>query len=84
MASLAQLIVFVRGIFYCEVFEALLFCKPLTTSAKGEDIFKMIDIYFFSGDNLQWEICVSVCIDGVKAMSGHIAGLVGHQDCCQL
>ncbi|KAL4125866.1 hypothetical protein QTP88_010103 [Uroleucon formosanum] len=53
VAVLAQLIVFVRGIFQDEIFEDLLFCKTLKTSTK-------------------------VCMDGAKAMSGHITGLVGH------
>jgi len=35
VAGLAQLIVFVRGIFQDEVFEDLLFCKTLKTSTKG-------------------------------------------------
>jgi len=46
VAGLAQLIVFVRGIFQDEVFEDLLFCKTLKTSTKGEDIFKLLDSFF--------------------------------------
>jgi len=76
-AGLAQLIVFVRGIFQDEIFEDLLFCKTLKTSTKGEDIFKLLDS-FFSEHQLEWTNCVSVCMDGAKAMSGHITGLVGH------
>lgn len=47
VAGLAQLIVFVRGILQNEVFEDLLFCKTLNTSTKGEDIFKLLDYFFF-------------------------------------
>lgn len=77
VAGLAQLIVFVRGIFQEKVFEDLLFCKPLKTSTKGIDIFNLLDS-FFSENQLEWKNCVSVCMDGAKAMSGHITGLVGH------
>lgn len=77
VAGLAQLIVFVRGIFQDEIFEDILFCKTLKTSTKGEDIFNLLDS-FFSENQLEWKNCVSVCMDGAKAMSGHITGLVGH------
>jgi len=76
VAGLAQLIVFVRGIREDEVFEDLLFCKPLNISTKGRDIFTLLD-YFFSENRLEWKNCVSVCMDGAKAMSGHITGLAG-------
>lgn len=76
VAGLAQLIVFVRGVHGDEVFEDLLFCKPLNVSTKGRDIFALLDS-FFSANRLDWKNCVSVCMDGAKAMSGHITGLAG-------
>ncbi|VVC42245.1 Hypothetical protein CINCED_3A019062 [Cinara cedri] len=76
VAGLARLIVFLRGIFQDEVFEDLLFCKTLKTSTKGGDIFKLLDS-FFSENHFEWKYCMSVCINGAKAMSGHITELVG-------
>jgi hypothetical protein len=59
VAGLAQLIVFVRGIFQDEVFEDFLFRKTLKTSTKSEDIFKLLDS-FFSKHQFEWKNCVSV------------------------
>ena len=51
----------------------LLFCKPLKTHTKGEDIFLLIQS-FFEEHNISWKNSSSVCTDGAAAMIGEYSG----------
>ena len=54
----------------------MLFCRPLETTTKAEDVLKLVDAYFEEKD-MKWESLVGVCTDGAPAMlvcrSGFIA-----------
>jgi len=65
----AHLICYVRFIDGDEMAEDLLFCKSITTSAKSQNLFEIIDD-FMSENNLDWTNCVGVCTDGARSMSG--------------
>ena len=49
--------------------EDFLFCKPLTTTATGTDIFNVVD-NFQQQEVINWENCVSLCTDCAPAMLG--------------
>ena len=49
-------------------------CKELLTTAKGEDIFFVLNRYFEKW-NLSWKSCVGICTDGAPSMVGSIKGL---------
>lgn len=69
VVGLNQLLVFVRGIANEEMFEDILFCKPLQVSpVTGEDLFNMINT-FFTQNSISWSKCISVATDGAKAMN---------------
>jgi hypothetical protein len=55
--------------------EDILFCKPLETRTTGEDIFKVLDS-FVTSNGLWWSICVGICTDDAKAMTGRHSGVV--------
>ncbi|MGH0176926.1 UNVERIFIED_CONTAM: hypothetical protein FKN15_073970 [Acipenser sinensis] len=73
----AQLIAFVRYRDISEINEHILFCKKLTGSTTGEDVFHIIDS-FFSEHNLDWKSCTHVCTDGAASMTGRVKGLLAH------
>ena len=53
--------------------EEFLFCSPLQTTTKSEDIFKVVDDYFCN-HNLDWGHLGSVCTDGAPVMLGKNSG----------
>ncbi|XP_041075539.1 SCAN domain-containing protein 3-like [Polyodon spathula] len=71
----AQLILFVRYKDILEINEHILFCKKLTGSTMGEDVFHIIDS-FFSEHNLDWKSCTHLCTDGAASMIGRVKGLL--------
>lgn len=71
----AQLIAFVRYRDISEINEHILFCKKLTGSTTGKDVFHVIDT-FFSEHNLDWKSCIHVCTDGAASMTGRVKGLI--------
>ncbi|XP_067303566.1 zinc finger BED domain-containing protein 5-like [Pseudorasbora parva] len=73
----AQLIAFVRYRDISEINEHILFCKKLTGSTIGKDVFHVIDT-FFSELNLDWKSCIHVCTDGAASMTGRVKGLIAH------
>ena len=73
VSSCAQLIVFTRYIHDGTFKEELLFCSPLETTTKGEDVMKMVTDYF-SEVGLSWENVCGVCTDGAPAMLGSKSG----------
>ncbi|XP_074039499.1 zinc finger BED domain-containing protein 5-like [Leptinotarsa decemlineata] len=72
--NMAQLLVFIRFDYQSEVKEEFLFCKPLESNTKAEDIFNVINEYIMKA-GISWFKCVGLCTDGAKAMSGHLSGL---------
>ncbi len=52
-----------------------LFCHPLETTTKGEDILKKVTDYF-SESELSWDNVFAVCTDGAPAMLGSKSGFV--------
>ena len=53
----------------------MLFCKPLETTTNAEDVFKLVDAYFYEKDR-KWEKLVGVCTDGTPAMLGCRSGFI--------
>ena len=72
---MAVLIYYVRFVdfSYQKLVEELLFCKPIELGCREIDLFNIID-NFISKNNLDWEKCISLCTDGIKAMSGSCCG----------
>lgn len=52
-----------------------MFCKPLLTNTKAENIFELIDEYL-TKIGLPWSKCVGVCTDGARAVYGNLTGFV--------
>ncbi|XP_025424878.1 zinc finger BED domain-containing protein 5-like [Sipha flava] len=75
VAGLAVMMTFVRYEFSGIFHEDILFCKPLTSSTSGSEIFSMLDAFFIE-NSILWNNCIDVCTDGAKAMVGNVAGVV--------
>ncbi|XP_078495350.1 protein FAM200C-like [Ciona intestinalis] len=75
VAQLSQLLVYVRFVGSSSIEEEMLFCKPLETTTKAEDVFNLVATYF---DNhcLSWEKLVGICTDGAPAMMGSRSGFI--------
>lgn len=69
----AQLMVYVRYPGLTDIQEDILFCKPMSTTTRGEDIFLMVDS-FFKEEGLNWNQCFSICTDGAAAMTASQKG----------
>ena len=76
IASVAQLLVYVRYIWDGESLEDFLFCKALLGRTTGEELFKAVND-FFEEHALAWAQCIRLCTDGAAAMTGKKSGLVG-------
>ena len=63
VAQFSQLMVYVRFVGSATIEEEMLFCKPLETTTKAEDEFRLVDAYFHKND-MKWEKFVGVCTDG--------------------
>ncbi|KAK4884779.1 hypothetical protein RN001_001050 [Aquatica leii] len=74
ITNMAQFLVFIRFDYQSEVKEKFLFCKPLVSNTRAEDIFNVINEYIMKA-GISWSKCVRLCTDGAKAMSGHLSGL---------
>ena len=73
--SLSQLISYVRYIDHDNMKTEFLFCKPLKTTARADDIFDIINIYFQS-HNIDWKKLVFCTTDGAPAMMGKKTGVI--------
>jgi len=73
VAQCAQLVTFVRYIANETIKEEFLFSHPLSTTTRGEDIFKVI-VKFFEHHNLSWDKLTGICTDGAPAMIGYKSG----------
>ncbi|XP_025421559.1 zinc finger BED domain-containing protein 5-like [Sipha flava] len=69
-----DLICYVRFINDDVMVEDLLFCKNITTSAKAQDLFDILN-NFMSENMLDWTKYVGVCTDGDHSMSGNYGRL---------
>ncbi|XP_039258064.2 protein FAM200C-like [Styela clava] len=75
LTQLSQLMVYVRFIGSTSIEEEMLFCKPLETTTKAEDVFEAVAAYFDS-NAIKWENIVGICTDGAPAMLGSRSGFV--------
>ena len=62
VANLSQLMVFVRYVHNQAIEEDVLFCRPLETTTKASDVFKLVE-EFFETEKLDWDK-LGVCTDG--------------------
>ena len=76
VANLNQLIAFVRYVKEQEVKEEFLLCKLLITTAKGIDVYQILND-FFTSNGLSWNMVSSMCTDGAPTMIGCKSGLRG-------
>nr|XP_039250101.1 protein ZBED8-like [Styela clava] len=75
VANLCQLLVYVRFVGSSSIEEDMLLCKPLETTSKAEDVFKLV-AEFFENNELKWDKLVGVCTDGAPAMIGSRSGFI--------
>ena len=80
VASLSQLIAFVRYIDKDTMNTEFLFCKPLKTTCKAEDIYELISDYFHI-HKIDWNTLVSCTTDGAPAMMGKKTGVIKRLKC---
>ncbi|XP_013791438.1 zinc finger BED domain-containing protein 5-like [Limulus polyphemus] len=71
----AQLIAFIRFINENQITNQFLFCKELSLTTKGEDVFNILNNYLDKWQ-LSWKSCVGICTDGAPTMIGCNKGLV--------
>jgi hypothetical protein len=71
----AQLLGFIRFVDDDEIQENFLFCKELSETTKGQDVFKTVTSYLES-HSLSWNSCVGLCTDGAPSMTGCLKGFV--------
>ena len=69
VAQLSQLMVYVCFVGSATIEEEMLFCKSLETTTKAEDVFRVVDAYFYK-NGIKWVKLVGVCTDGAPAMLG--------------
>ena len=75
VAKLSQLLVYVRYVGSTSIEEEMLFCRPLETTAKAEDVYHVVTS-FFDDNGLQWEKLVGICTDGAPTMLGSQSGFI--------
>ncbi|KAI6656267.1 Zinc finger protein [Oopsacas minuta] len=75
VSQCSQLLVHVRFIGNETLEEEMLFCYPLETSTKVDDILAVLS-YFFDENNLPWDKLVGICTDGAPAMIGSRSGFI--------
>ena len=73
--SLSQLISYVRYIDHDNMKTEFLFCKPLKTTARADDIFDIINIYFQS-HNIDWKKLVFCTTDRAPSIMGKNTGVI--------
>ena len=73
-ANKAQLLAFIRFIDEDQIVNQFLFCKELSTTTNGEDVFNIFNDYL-SKWQISWTSCVGICIDGAPSMVGCMKGL---------
>ena len=56
--------------------EQYIFSEPLSTTCKGEDVFRVVKV-FFESHALDWKQLVGICTDGDPSMIGDKSGFKG-------
>jgi len=74
VAQLSQLLFYVCFVGPSSM-EERLFCRPLETTAKAEDVFQVVAT-FFDNSGTKWEKLVGVCTDGAPEMIGSRSGFI--------
>lgn len=69
VSSYAQLLVFVRYVFLCDIKDEYLFCTHLETTTTAVDVMEKLSS-FFTASEITWENCCRVCMDGTLAILG--------------
>lgn len=76
VAQCSQLLVFVRYVHSGSIKEEFLFCRPLLTTTKAQDVLAIINDFFAQHDFDEWKKKLgSICTDGAPAMLGNKSGL---------
>ncbi|XP_064118974.1 protein FAM200C-like [Macrobrachium nipponense] len=75
VSSDSQLLVFTRYVYERKFKEEFLFCQPLETTTKGEDIMKEVT-YYFSELGLSWKNVCAVYTDEAPVMLGSKSSFV--------
>jgi hypothetical protein len=75
IANLCQLSVYVRIVGPTSIEDGFLFCRPLETTSKAENVFEVISS-FFDKNSFIWENLVGICTDGAPAMIGLRGGFI--------
>ncbi len=73
VSSCAQLLVFLRYVFLCDIKEEYLLCIQLETTTTAEDVMEKLPS-LFKANRIPWENCCKVCADGAPAMLGSKSG----------
>ena len=73
VAQLSQLLVYICYVGSTSIEEEMLFCRPIDTTTKAEDVFKFVASYF-DGKGIQWE--KRICTVGAPTMLGSRSGFV--------
>ncbi len=73
VSSCAQLLVFVRYVFLCDIKEEYLLCTQSETTTTAEDVMEKLSS-FFKANRIPWENYFAVCTDGASAMLGSKSG----------
>lgn len=76
VSSCAILLGFIRYVHLSDVKEEFLLCENLTTTAKGEDVFRLVS-RFLEKNGLHWNNVQQVSVDGAPAMMGGNRGFRG-------
>ena len=71
VAQLSQLLVYVCYVGSTSIEEEMLFCRPLKTTTKAEDVFQVVSLFFDDKGLL-----VGVCMDGAPTMLGSRSGFI--------
>ncbi len=67
VSSYAQLLMFVRYVFLCDIKEENLLCTQLGTTTTAEDMMEKLSS-LSKANRIPWENCCGVCTDGAPAM----------------
>lgn len=71
ITNLAQLLAYVRYIYKDKIEGGLIFCQPVRTT--GNYNFVLIN-NFLEINKIPWSMCVSICTDGLAALTGSKKG----------
>ena len=73
VSSCVHLLVYARYIFENNIKEQYLSSKPLSTTCKGDGVFRVVKV-FFESHTLDWKQLVGICRDSVPSVIGDKSG----------